>query len=133
MKKYDTVADDVVTAYTASSSAPVNGIVTGVESTVVLIMGMDDVAEGLEYRKERKTIARATEAGMLDGLLDEVDRLRVSGIVGRELQRRVENWLDVMLDAGLTSNEAPPQKGIAPGFREGADEPDDVGELFGQA
>jgi hypothetical protein len=30
MKKYDTVADDVVTAYTASSSAPVNGIVTGV-------------------------------------------------------------------------------------------------------
>ncbi|GAB4677632.1 helix-turn-helix domain-containing protein [Mycobacterium avium] len=75
----------------------VSAYVRRVESAVVLVMGIDNLAEALEYRRERKTIARATEAGLLDELLAEVDRLRVSGIVGRELQRRVEAWLDAII------------------------------------
>lgn len=81
------------------SDSDLNAYVRRVESVVVLIMGIDDLTSALELRGERRTIARATDAGVLDEFLDEVDRLRVAGIEGRELMRRLESWLDATISS----------------------------------
>lgn len=87
---------------TEKNDDDVDAYVRKVESTVVGIMGVDRLTTALDARESERSIIRATRAGILDQFMDEVDRLRVAGIEGRELMRRVGAWLD----AALTPNEA---------------------------
>lgn len=78
----------------------VSDYVRRVESAVVGVMGVHRLTDALHWRAQERTIARANMEGLLDQLIVELDRIRQTGVDGRELQRR----LDVWLDAALTQN-----------------------------
>lgn len=106
----------------------VSDYVRQVEATVVGVMGIYRLSTTLDGRAQERTIVRANNAGVLNAFMDETDRLRRLGIEGRELQRRMEGWLESTLTPAqdhidliprttgpspvddLTRNDAPPSQ-----------------------
>ena len=77
----------------------VSAYVRKVESYVVGRIGIERLTETLDGRAMQRTLNRAVQSGVLDAFMEEIDRLRGLGVEGRELQRRVSEWLDGALSS----------------------------------
>ncbi|WP_286212825.1 hypothetical protein [Mycolicibacterium mageritense] len=79
------------------NDSDVSGYVRQVESVVVGLVGIERLTDALDGRAMERTIRRAVEGGVLDPFIDELDRLKSSGVEGRELLRRLSLAVDDLL------------------------------------
>jgi hypothetical protein len=108
----------------------VRAYVRKVEAYVVSEMGIERLTAELDARLSERLIVRANSGGVLDEFMEQIDRLRASGIEGRELLQRLSRWLDAALNK---SDDDALLRELKDGLREMVDRYEANPERFGTA